>query len=195
MKKIIIETLAAFVFCFTLTSCVKTAQAQIDDVYDDNVDINLVITYGTPYYNVDGLLLYYIYDNLYYYPYYYHNRYYLHRYHRPIPPHWRNRYRPVPRDFYKHNPHHDKHFGGHKPKHKWGNGNGSRPHNGNGVHGNRNGGRPHGNMNHSTPRPNRPNAHIQQHRPSANRGSVGASRPMQRPSSQGRHNGGFGGRR
>ena len=98
MKKII-SILAALMMCFTLSSCVTTASAQIDDIYDD-VDISVVVTYGTPYYNTEGLLLYYIYRDMFYYPYYYHNRYYLHRYSRPLPPERMGRYKPVPRDFY-----------------------------------------------------------------------------------------------
>lgn len=100
MKKII-SILAALMMCFTLTSCVTYAQAQVDDMYDDNVDISVVVSYGTPYYNTEGLLLYYIYRDMYYYPYYYHNRYYLHRYSRPLPPSRRMAYKPVPRDFYR----------------------------------------------------------------------------------------------
>ena len=102
MKKII-SILAALMMCFTLSSCVTTASAQIDDIYDD-VDISVVVTYGTPYYNTEGLLLYYIYRDMFYYPYYYNNRYYLHRYHRPLPPERMRMYKPVPRDFYRHEP-------------------------------------------------------------------------------------------
>lgn len=104
MKKIV-GILAALIMCFTLSSCVTAAQAQADGVYyDDNVDISIVVTYGTPYYNTEGLLLYYIYRDMFYYPYYYNNRYYLHRYHRPLPLERMKMYRPVPRYFYKHKP-------------------------------------------------------------------------------------------
>ena len=104
MKKII-GILAALMMCFTLSSCVTAAQAQVDGVYyDDNVDISVVVTYGTPYYNTEGLLLYYIYRDMFYYPYYYNHRYYLHRYHRPLPPERMRMYKPVPRDFYRHEP-------------------------------------------------------------------------------------------
>ena len=103
MKKII-GILTALMMCFTLSSCVTAAQAQVDGVYDDDVDIGVVVTSGTPYYNTEGLLLYYIYRDMFYYPYYYHNRYYLHRYHRPLPPQRMRMYKPVPRDFYRHEP-------------------------------------------------------------------------------------------
>ncbi len=104
MKKII-SSLAALMMCFTLSSCVTAAKAQVDGAYcDDNVDISVVVTYGTPYYNTEGLLLYYIYRDMFYYPYYYNNRYYLHRYSRPLPPPRARMYKPVPRDFYRHEP-------------------------------------------------------------------------------------------
>ena len=106
MKKII-GFLVSLMLCFTLTSCVTTAAAQIDDVYDDGIDISLVITYGTPFYNTEGLILYYVYRDMFYYPCFYYDRYYLYRYHRPLPPNRLNRlrgYRPIPRDYYRHNP-------------------------------------------------------------------------------------------
>ena len=100
MKKII-SILSALLLCFTFYSCVTSTYAQTDDMYDD-VDVNVIITYGTPYYNTNGLLLYYMYRDMYYYPYYYNNTYYFHRYYRPLPPHRMGRYKPIPRDFYKH---------------------------------------------------------------------------------------------
>ena len=104
MKKII-SILAALIMCFTLSSCVTEAQAQVDGVYDGNVDISLVITYGTPYYNAEGLLLYYIYRDMYYYP-FYDNGWYFRYYSRPLPPRY---YRLVPRDFYNHHRQHHPH--------------------------------------------------------------------------------------
>lgn len=101
MKKII-GILVSLMLCFTLTSCVTTATAQVDDMYDD-VDISVVVTYGTPFYNTEGLILYYVYRDMFYYPYFYRDRYYLHRYHRPLPPERLRMYRPVHRDFYRHN--------------------------------------------------------------------------------------------
>jgi len=97
MKKII-AFLTVLIMCITLSSCITSARAGVGGTYDD-VDIDVVISYGTPYYNTEGLLLYYIYRDMYYYPYYYNNRYYFHRYYKPVP---YNRYRPVPRDFYRH---------------------------------------------------------------------------------------------
>ena len=97
MKKII-SIILGLVMCISLTSCVTTAYAQTDD----DVDVNVVVTYGTPYYDANGLLLYYIFRDLYYYPYYYGNRWYFRHYVKPLPP---RTYRAVPRDFYNHRPH------------------------------------------------------------------------------------------
>ena len=105
MKKII-AILAILMTLFTLSSCVTAAQAQVDavyDVYDDDVDVNVVITYGTPYYDTSGLLLYYVYRDMFYYPYIYNNLYYFHRYSRPLPyDRYHRLYKPLPRDFHKH---------------------------------------------------------------------------------------------
>jgi hypothetical protein len=97
MKKFI-SLILALMMCISLTSCVTTAYAQTDDEVSD---VNVVITYGTPYYNSNGLLLYYIYRDLYYYPYYYNNRWHFRHYTRPLPP---RHYRPIPRNFYHHRP-------------------------------------------------------------------------------------------
>lgn len=97
MKKII-SLFLGLMICFSLSSCVTTAYAQGEN---EEVDVNVVVTYGTPYYNTDGLLLYYVFRDLFYYPYYYNNRWYFRHYSRPLPP---RTYRPIPRDFYKHRP-------------------------------------------------------------------------------------------
>ena len=130
MKKFI-SLILALMMCISLTSCVTTAYAQTDDEVSD---VNVVITYGTPYYNSNGLLLYYIYRDLYYYPYYYNNRWYFRHYARPLPP---RHYRPMPRNFYHQRPNISHHR---PPIHNGGNrgfgGNHSRPsHNGHGVFG------------------------------------------------------------
>lgn len=91
--------------CMSLVSCVTTVSAQ-DDMYgstetvvvDDNTQIEVVITYGTPYI-IDGLVQYYIYNNLYYYPYYYRNHFYWRMYRSPLltyPRYWR----PMPRAYW-----------------------------------------------------------------------------------------------
>lgn len=100
MKKFF-SFIIASVMCLSLTSCVVAAEAQTDGIYvtTDGVDVDVIITYGTPYYNAEGLLLYYIYRDLYYYPYYHGSRWYFRSYSRPV-----HHYRPVPRDFYRHRP-------------------------------------------------------------------------------------------
>jgi len=101
MKKVF-SFIITLVMCLSLTSCVTTAEAQTDGVYvsTDGVDVDVIITYGTPYYDAEGLLLYYIYRNYYYYPFYTADRWYFRAYSRPL------RYvRPYPRDFYRHRPH------------------------------------------------------------------------------------------
>ena len=113
MKKIFLF-IVGLVMSFSLTSCVTAAYAQLDD----EADISVIVSNGTPYYNTDGLLMYYIYRDLYYYPYYYNNGWHFRHYARPLPP---RHHRPVPRDFYHHRPHqpsyhHTPHPGGtHRP--------------------------------------------------------------------------------
>ena len=102
MKKLA-NILIAIAMMFTLTSCVTSVQAQTDDMYDD-VTINTVITLGVPYYNADGLIIYYLYRNMYYYPYYYGHRYYFHRYTNPLPPSHLRHYRPIPRNYFHRHP-------------------------------------------------------------------------------------------
>ena len=101
MKKFFLNFVILIGMCISFVSCATTVQAQgDDDVYEtSSVDVSLVITNGTPFYNVDGFISYYIYDGWYYYPYLRHNRYYFRRYitpvnvnyigawHRPIPRH------------------------------------------------------------------------------------------------------------
>jgi len=82
----------------TMTSCEATAQ--IYSPYSET-DYTFVITHGTPHYDVDGYIMYYMYDGMYYYPYYRHNRYIFYRYYRPLPPNvYRRSFRPVPRDWH-----------------------------------------------------------------------------------------------
>ena len=104
MSKFLIGIVFA-IGCMSLVSCVTTVSAQ-DDMYgstetvvvDDNTQIEVVITYGTPYI-IDGLVQYYIYNNLYYYPYYYRNHFYWRMYRSPLltyPRYWR----PMPRAYW-----------------------------------------------------------------------------------------------
>ena len=125
MKKLLFA-LFMMASCLSMTSCVTTVEAQ-DDVYSSAVidvdDIEMAITYGTPYI-IDGMVHYYLYNNLYYYPFYTRGYWYYHVYRRPLlryPSYWR----PAPKShWFKggrfHNPHG---FVGHKPHHN----NGVRP--------------------------------------------------------------------
>lgn len=97
MKKII-SLILGIVMCMIMTSCITEAYAQ-SEYTDTNVDV--IITYGTPICNDRGLLVYYTYNNFYYYPYYEGNRWYFRRYVKPLP---QRHCRPVPRDFYRHRP-------------------------------------------------------------------------------------------
>ena len=110
--------LVSMAVAFTLTSCVSTAYAQNDDVYEGTVnyevDNTLIITVGTPTFDVYGSIIYYFYDGWYYYPYYYRNGYLFHRYRMILPNDYYHRwYRPLPSDFHRHRP-----YMGHRPTHR-----------------------------------------------------------------------------
>ena len=87
--------IVSLVFCACLGSCVMTASAQSGEEFVVESDVSMVVRVGTPYYNVDGMLVYYIYRGMYYYPFYSNGRYCFHRYVRPVPRHLRHRYVPV----------------------------------------------------------------------------------------------------
>lgn len=53
------------------------------EVFDNRINYNIVIRYGTPYY-YDGYLRYYFYEGLYYYPVYYNKFWYFRTYRRPF---------------------------------------------------------------------------------------------------------------
>lgn len=190
MKKVF-SFIITFVMCLSLTSCVTTAEAQTDGVYvsTDGVDVDVIITYGTPYYNTDGLLLYYIYRNYYYYPFYTADRWYFRAYSRPL------RYaRPYPRDFYRHRPpvNHGRPHDARPPRDN------HRP-NGN-VRPNGGGNRPNGTIRpNGGQRPNvqpRPNVQSQPRPQMNNRSGGNFSRPASPQRSSTRSGGGhFGGRR
>lgn len=185
MKRKLFTILFMMFSLFALTSCVTTVDAQ-DGVYSTTVidadDIEMAITYGTPYI-VNDVVYYYLYNNLYYYPFYTRGYWYYRVYTRPLiryPHYWR----PVPRSHWfrdgrYYNPHrfvgHNRHYN--RPYI-------DRPHN-----------RPNIN-NRPTVRPqnipqNRPNWNS---RPSSTRSTVG--RPsMNRSVPHQNSNGRFGGRR
>jgi len=186
MKKLFIF-LVSIGMALSLTSCVSTAYAQTDEVYtttsDDNVNVEVVISYGVPVFDETGFVMYYLYKGWYYYPYWITDRYYFHVYRHPLTmDYYRRWYRPVPRDFHRRF-HYDRTPRMHKPHHS---GNRMRPHNGN-IHNRPSvGHRPSGNHNRTMPNINRGG---NMHRG----GSMGNSRPMAQPRSSTR-NGGMGGR-
>lgn len=128
MKKLYI-LLIGLMMCFSLNSCsfeaYPTTQDDIyvsaeTDIVQSNIDYNIVIRYGRPYY-YNGSLLYYIYDNLYYYPYYYNNYWYFRVYRKLFPytnyrPYFRphrydyrfNRSYHNPRSWYRYEPNHNR---------------------------------------------------------------------------------------
>lgn len=91
--KTIVKSLSIAIFCcICLSSCAfETYTTTQDDIYTEssvdivqsNVDYNLVIRFGTPYY-YNGSILYYLYEGLYYYPYYYNNYWYFRVYRHPF---------------------------------------------------------------------------------------------------------------
>lgn len=120
----IMKTLKLFILaiitsiCFSLTSCSTYTYAQpvsAVEIEPDEITYTTVITYGVPYY-IDGIVSYYKYRGLFYYPYYWHNHWYVHPYtciqprgfvHRPhhgfVPD---NRWRQPSHFKHNHNPRH-----------------------------------------------------------------------------------------
>lgn len=85
MKKFILSFLFSIEIMFSFSSCAVYGQDVVLTTNDEDVDVSLVIRYGTPYY-YEGSLLYYLYDGWYYYPYLRGDYYYYYRYSRPLPP-------------------------------------------------------------------------------------------------------------
>lgn len=91
MKKFYIF-LIGLMMMFSLNSCETYTYATTqDDIYVEaevdvvrsNVSFDVIIQYGTPFYR-DGVLLYYLYRDIYYYPFYYNNYWYVRAYRRPF---------------------------------------------------------------------------------------------------------------
>ena len=91
MKKFYI-LLIGLMMMFSLNSCETYTYATTqDDIYVEtevdvvrsNVSFDVIIQYGTPFYR-DGVLLYYLYRDIYYYPFYYNNYWYVRAYRRPF---------------------------------------------------------------------------------------------------------------
>ena len=107
MKKLFIY-LMALVMSIGLTSCVSETYAQPgDEVYEyqyepvSDHDLQLVITYGSPYI-VDNVIYYYFYNGRYYYPHYYNSYFYLRVYNHPLR-HYPRYWRPIPHSHWYYN--------------------------------------------------------------------------------------------
>ena len=92
MKQKLFIFLIGLMMLFSLSSCdTYTYATTQDDIYVEadvdvvrsNVSFDVIIQYGTPYYR-DGVLLYYLYRDIYYYPFYYNNYWYVRAYRRPF---------------------------------------------------------------------------------------------------------------
>ena len=91
MKKFFIF-LIGLMMMFSLNSCETYTYATTqDDIYVEadvdvvrsNASFDVVIRHGVPYY-MDGVILYYLYKDIYYYPFYYNNYWYVRAYRRPF---------------------------------------------------------------------------------------------------------------
>lgn len=101
MKKHLIILVGILCLSLGLTSCgttyaFSTGQSEMYDYEYDNyrsADINVIISYGTPYY-YNGYLSYYLYNGLYYYPFWYDNMWYFRPYRVPFRYGYIPRFRP-----------------------------------------------------------------------------------------------------
>lgn len=82
MKKLrILAVSLCMMLGLTLTSCVGAA-AMVDE---SGVSVDILVTEGVPYYDLDNVLLYYYWNGRYWYRYWYHNTWYYRPYVRPMP--------------------------------------------------------------------------------------------------------------
>ena len=86
MKKImtllvaLVLTTTTFTSCCTTSAAVATSVETVDDIYAGNsINYTFIITNARPFY-VDGLISYYFYNGIYYYPYVYNGVRCLHPY-------------------------------------------------------------------------------------------------------------------
>ena len=156
MKKIMMLFVALVLTSLTLTSCCTTSAAvatsveTVDDIYaGTTIDYTFIIANARPFY-VDGLISYYFYNGIYYYPYIYNGvrclhpyRYVQRRGYVHVPP---RGYRPPRRWMHRDDRHHFYHqpnLHHHRPRVQPNRGGSSGFHNGNG--------RLQGKLNRSTP--------------------------------------------
>ena len=93
MKKLILNIIIGLSVLISYNSCITGEYAQENEIGND--DTRMIITYGTPYF-YDGVLIYYNYNNLYYYPYILNGRTHYRAYSRPFP-HYRHWHYAKPR--------------------------------------------------------------------------------------------------
>ena len=79
LKLFILAIITSICFSFTSCSTYTYAQPAAVEIEPAEVTYTTVITYGVPYY-IDGIISYYKYRGLFYYPYYWHNHWYVHPY-------------------------------------------------------------------------------------------------------------------
>lgn len=110
MKKAILTIVMMIMLSLSLTSCETTYAATCDPVATEVVDYSVVVRFGTPYY-YEGAIIYYLYNNLYYYPFWYNGHHYMRPYPRPFAHGMRPHFgRPDHRDFrYNPRPYHHNH--------------------------------------------------------------------------------------
>ena len=146
MKKIMTLLVALVLTSLTLTSCCPTSAAvatsveTVDEVYAGaTIDYTFIITNAHPFY-VDGVISYYFYNGIYYYPYIYNGvrclypyRYVQRRGYVHVPP---RGFRPPRRWIHRDDRHHFYHQPNlpphHRPRIQPNRGGSSRPYNGNG---------------------------------------------------------------
>jgi len=91
MKKLLNLIIVLFILIFISSCEIYSYPTTQDDIYIEtdadivrsNVDFNIIISNGTPYY-YNGNILYYFYNDIYYYPYYYDNYWYIRAYRHPF---------------------------------------------------------------------------------------------------------------
>lgn len=108
MKNIFMLFIGIFMM-LALSSCemYTSIPSYQDDVYESTfynlearstVTFDIIYTYGIPYW-YDGRIIYWYYDNLYYYPYWYDNYWYVRPFRKPFPRGYRPMLRPHRDDF------------------------------------------------------------------------------------------------
>lgn len=135
----LVLTTLTFASCCTTSAAVTTSVETVDDIYAGNsIDYTFIITNARPFY-VDGVISYYFYNGIYYYPYIYNGvrclhpyRYVQRRGYVHVPP---RGYRPPRRWMHRDDRHHFYHqpnLHHHRPRVQPNRGGSSGFHNGNG---------------------------------------------------------------